>query len=56
METFSKSKKAFMTKLFTTIAEKVGYGSVLAFSKAFKQIEAMSPRKFILTFTGLNDL
>lgn len=34
----------------TTIAEKVGYGSVYAFSKAFKQIEAISPRKFIQTF------
>lgn len=40
----------------TTIAEKVGYGSVFAFSKAFKQIEAMSPRKFIQTKTGLNDI
>lgn len=40
----------------TTIAEKVGYGSVFAFSKAFKQIEAISPRKFIQTFTGINDI
>ncbi|WP_053374916.1 helix-turn-helix transcriptional regulator [Paenibacillus sp. FJAT-27812] len=40
----------------TTIAEKVGYGSVFAFSKAFKQIESISPRKFIQAFTGLNDL
>ncbi|MDQ0059473.1 AraC-like DNA-binding protein [Paenibacillus harenae] len=40
----------------TTIAEKVGYGSVFAFSKAFKQIETMSPRKFIQTFTGLNEI
>lgn len=40
----------------TTIAEKVGYGSVYAFSKAFKQIEAISPRKFIQTFTGQNEI
>ncbi|MGM0879825.1 MAG: AraC family transcriptional regulator [Bacillota bacterium] len=40
----------------TSIAEKVGYGSVYAFSKAFKQIEGISPRKFIQTFTGMNEL
>lgn len=40
----------------TTIAEKVGYGSVYAFSKAFKQIEAISPRKFIQGFTGSNEI
>ncbi|HEY0827623.1 MAG TPA: AraC family transcriptional regulator [Bacilli bacterium] len=33
----------------TSISEKVGYNSVFAFSKAFKQLEGVSPRKFIQT-------
>jgi AraC-like DNA-binding protein len=43
----------FYSKLsLTSISEKVGYGSVFAFSKAFKQIEGVSPRKFIQTFSS----
>ena len=34
----------------TAIAERVGYGSVFAFSKAFKQMEGVSPTQFMKSF------
>jgi hypothetical protein len=34
----------------TSVAERIGYGSVFAFSKAFKQAEGVSPRQFVRSF------
>ncbi|MFD0693152.1 helix-turn-helix domain-containing protein [Paenibacillus sp. GCM10027628] len=52
---FEKAKELMIYSRLslTSIAEKIGYSSVFAFSKAFKQSEGVSPRQFMQTFPGV---
>jgi AraC-like DNA-binding protein len=43
----AKELMIFHRLSLSTIAEKVGYSNIYSFSKAFKQVEGMSPRQFM---------
>lgn len=51
----SKELMMFHRLSLSTIAEKVGYSNVHSFSKAFKQMEGVSPRQFVRTYFLLDE-